>query len=79
MMGERLYTPAEIFEAAALGCQPEQLLPQGKTCQECFQKSTCAALFPEDFAPDGRYCFHPQNMFYDVWRPRWGGLLEEKQ
>ncbi len=68
-MSERLYTPADIFRARALGCQPEQLLSQGRTCADCTQYSVCqyACEWP---IGDDNSCQHAESQFQDAWHPR---------
>ena len=67
-----LFTVAEIFQAQALGCQPEQLLPQGKTCGDCAQRSACAFVLEDDFEPTNHHCQFSPNRFQDSWRSRIG-------
>ncbi len=69
MMETRLFTPAEIFRAKALGCEPEQLLPADRTCSDCEAHGACQFLCEEPIG-EYRHCRFPANQFRDAWRPR---------
>lgn len=67
----RLYTPAEIWRAKALGVEPEMLLPDGKTCGDCLHWPKCRALI-SDLDSANRSCDFAPSRFVDTWTRRAG-------
>ena len=70
MTTQRLYTPAEIFRAAAECCDLNSLLPEGRTCNDCMQKKACQFILGESFDPTWQHCDWSPSRFINCWRPR---------
>ena len=70
-MSQRRYSPAEIWQAKALACEPEQLLPDGRACGDCHEFNGCLFVLDEPPNRDDRRCmFRPQPVCRQVADPR---------
>ncbi|MGO9115752.1 MAG: hypothetical protein ACLP9L_41630 [Thermoguttaceae bacterium] len=68
-MPHRLFTPAEIWKAKALLCQPEQLLPESRACEDCQNFGACQFDAEEPIGRNQR-CRYLPSQFADAWRIR---------
>ena len=65
-----LFTPADIFRAKALGCEPEQLLPADRTCEDCREYNGCLFVLDDPPHRSNRHCLFMPSKFSDKWRIR---------